>query len=88
MSKEFTRVVLISLGIVLLGPLLALQSGPDGYLIIVGISAFVLAMLELFLGVIFVIPKSTRNWGAGLLMTAGLLLLGSFTVCSSSAASF
>lgn len=84
MNKEFTKVVLVSLGVVLLIPVTMLRGGGDGYLIGIGITAFFVAIFELLVGFVLLFPGSTRNYGAAMLMTAGLLLLTSFTVCSNS----
>jgi hypothetical protein len=84
MTNEFTKVMLINAGIVLLLPITMLRGGADGYLIGVGITAFFVALLELVLGIVLLFPTSTRKYGQAMLLTTGLLLLGSFTVCSTS----
>ena len=49
---------------------------------IVGLAAVLLSFIYLILGIILTIIKESRNAGMGMLLTAGIMLLVGFTVCS------
>lgn len=51
----------------------------------VGLAALLLSFIYLILGIILTIIKESRNAGMGMLLTAGIMLLVGFTVCSMSA---
>jgi uncharacterized membrane protein len=48
----------------------------------VGLAALLLSLIYLVLGIILIIIKESRNAGMGMLLTAGIMLLVGFTVCS------
>lgn len=83
MSKEFSRVGLITGLLVIALPLTMLGGGFESYLLGMGLTALGFACVMFFLGIILLLPKSSRNYGKAVLLTSGLLLLASFTLCSS-----
>lgn len=60
--------------------ILASGGGDSGAL--VGLAALILSSIYLILGIILTIIKESRNAGMGMLLTAGIMLLVGFTVCS------
>lgn len=84
MSKEFTKVSLVTLGITLVLPLTMLSGGIDGYVVGVALTALGLACLMIPLAIIFLFPATTRSYGKAMLLASGILLLASFTICTTS----
>ncbi len=84
MKKEFTRVALVSAGAILLLPL-PFMGGFNrmrDYLLGVGITALGIGIILLVTGFILVLIESSRKYGQAFLLTAALLFLASFTLCS------
>jgi uncharacterized membrane protein len=48
----------------------------------IGLTALLLSLIYLIVGIILAIIKESRNAGMGMLLTAGIMLLVGFTVCS------
>jgi hypothetical protein len=84
MTKELTRVVLISAAIILLLPIPFIEAYHPlrDYMLGVGITALGIAMLWILIGFVMVLIDSTRKFGQAFLLTAAMLLLVSFTLCS------
>lgn len=82
MNKVFktTMVICSSVFGVIAIAILAGGGGDSGAL--VGLAALILSFIYLVLGIILAIIKESRNAGMGMLLTAGIMLLVGFTVCS------
>lgn len=84
MKKEFVRVAGITAGVILLLPFPFLGNSWrfNDYVLGVGVAALAIALIWLFIGLILVLIDSTRKTGQSFLLTAAILLLLSFTLCS------
>lgn len=85
MKKYLINIGWITGLVVLLLPAVFVQEW-NGFLI--GVAALALSILWLFVGLVLSLGKSRKNkdMGQAFLITAGVLLLLSFTLCSTSAA--
>lgn len=84
MKKELTKIAGISGGAILLLPLLFVGSVHhlSDYLIGIGLSALGISVLWVFVGLIMLISQESRKMGQAFLLTAAVLFLVSFTLCS------
>lgn len=82
MNKVFKTTMVICSAVfgVIAIAILAGGGGDSGAL--VGLAALILSFIYLVLGIILTIIKESRNAGMGMLLTAGIMLLVGFTVCS------
>jgi hypothetical protein len=88
MQKHLLRVGLITVAVVLILPLLFGPINLNDYQLSVGIVALGVALLEILVGLLMVIDPKTRQLGQAVLLISALMLLASFTLCSTAKISF
>lgn len=85
MKKEFIKIAGISAAVILLlpFPFLGARWRGEDYVLGIGIAALGISLLWLFIGFILILIQSTRKTGQAFMLTGAILLLMSFTLCSS-----
>jgi hypothetical protein len=86
MSKEFTRTAMIVGILTIVTPLLFGISALEDLLAGIAISALFYSVMSLPVGLILTLMRDSRPYGQALLLCSGILLLASFTLCSTGVA--